>query len=294
MFAPAWTVSSTKEAMKKNSRSLVLFFIALVFFTSSTGAEAQRQPSPIDDRQVAIILQRLELHSTRFRGTINLALIERRVDQTRRQNDINTFEPGLRIAINQFKEQIRHGRASVIDVLAVLERASLINGFMTRNRLNPQAQSDWASVRTDLNALSNAYGLKWQWNVKTAPEVIASRLSRQSEREVDLLIQRIENRADTFRSSLTDAFGESRYDHTLGERNMNDAVRNFKNATNQLRNLFDTGQPLATQVERVLAWAIPIDAYMLKNLLTERVQKDWSTLRIDLNALSRGYDLSAN
>ena len=62
-----------------------------------------------------------------------------------------------------------------------LQKALLVNGFMTRNRLNGQVQNDWATVRTDLNALANAYGVSWQWNRQTLPPVDSSRSSRLSD-----------------------------------------------------------------------------------------------------------------
>jgi hypothetical protein len=176
-----------------------------------------------------------------------------------------------------------------------LQKASPVNGFMTRNRLNPQVQNDWAQVRTDLNGLANAYGISWQWNRQTTlPPVNSSRSSRLPDSELNQLIRRIETGGDTFRSSLTDAFSRTRYDQTTGEVNMNDAVSGFKNATVQLRYQFDTRQPATDYVARVLARATPIDNYMRNNRLTTRAQNDWSTLRGDLNTLAGAFNILAN
>jgi hypothetical protein len=108
------------------------------------------------------------------------------------------------------------------------------------------------------------------------------------------LIRRIDTGGEAFRTSLTEAFGESRYDQTRSEGTMNDHVRTFKNATDQLRNQFDSRKPVPAYVERLLARAAPIDTYMRNNRLTNRVQNDWSTLRGDLGLLASSYNLATN
>lgn len=277
----------------KNSKSVVSVFILFLFSIIGVSAQAQRQPSRNTDRQVGVILQRLERSSNRFRVSLNVALVQGRIDQTRPQNDINSFEPGFESAINQFRDQFNRSRAGVADVQNVLQKASLINGFMTRNRLNRAVQNDCAQARTDLNSLANAYGISWKWNRQTPP-VHPNPSSRLSDNELDQLIRRIETGGDALRSSLTDAFDQTRYDPTRSEGSMNDAVQGFTRATNQLRNLFDTRQPVAVSVEGVLARAAPIDTYMRNNRLTNRAQNDWATLRGDLNTLAGAYNLSAN
>ena len=67
-------------------------------------------------------------------------------------------------------------------------------------------------------------------------------IPRLSESELNQLIQQVENGGDTFRVSLTDAFCQRPYDRTRSEGNMNDALRGFKKATDQLRIRFDARQ----------------------------------------------------
>ena len=84
--------------MKKSKRIMSVF---ILFALAIIGVSAQAQPrtNRVTDRQVSTILQRLERSSNRFRGSLNLALVNGRIDQTRPQNDINTFEPAFQSAI---------------------------------------------------------------------------------------------------------------------------------------------------------------------------------------------------
>lgn len=268
---------------------LVLFAFGLI----GMSAQAQRRPNGITDRQVSVILQRLEQSSNRFHNSLNLVLVNARIDETRPQNDINSFEPAFTSAIDQFRDKFRRRQDGVADVQNILQKAELVNGFMTRNRLNVPAQNDWATVRNNLNSLANAYGVSWQWNRPTLPPNSSSQPSRLSDSQLNQLIQRIETGRNTFASSLTAAFDRNRYRQTGSQRNMLVAVGDLKNATDQLRYQFDARQPLADYVSRVLARATPIDTYMNQNQLTTQAQTDWGTLRSDLNTLAGALNLSA-
>ena len=274
-------------------KSIVSVFILLAFSIAiGVSIQAQQQTSRNNARQVSNILQRLERSSSRFRNSLNVGLVQVSVDQTRPQNDISTFESGFQLAIKQFREQFTRRLAVAADVENVLQKASPINSFITQNTLNPRVKNDWSLVRTDLNTLATVYAVNWQWNQLTPMKVDASGSFRLSESELNQLIQRIENGGDTFRVSLTDAFFQRPYDRTRSEGNMNDALRVFKKATDQLRISFDARQLVTDDVRRLLDHATPLDIFMRDDALTDRVKSDWSTLRGDLSVLAKAYDLA--
>ncbi|MDQ6652263.1 MAG: hypothetical protein M3Y84_05930, partial [Acidobacteriota bacterium] len=122
----------------------------------------------------------------------------------------------------------------------------------------------------------------------------ANRQNRLSDQELTQLIGRIENGGETFRSSLSDAFDRSGYDQTRRQDNINESLRYFKSATDQLRNNFDARRSLQGDVERVVGQATVIDQFMRNNQLTDRAQNDWSALRTDLNTLAIAYNISSN
>lgn len=278
----------------KNSKRIMSGFILFALAVIGVTAQAQRRPARVNDRQVNSILQRIERSTNTFRTSLNLALVNQRVDQTRPQNDINNFEPDLGSAIDQFKNRFATRQAGIGDVQNILEKASLVNGFMSRHRLNTRVQNNWAAVRTDLNALATAYGITWEWNRQTQAQGNPSQSYRMRDAELNQLIQRIETGGNTFQASLNNAFSRSRYDQNNSNANVNDDVREFKNATAQLRNQHNTRQPVADDVERVLALARPIDTFMRSNQLTNRAQTDWSTLKNELNTLASAFNVSAN
>jgi len=274
-------------------KSIVSVFILLAFsIVIGVSAKAQPQPNRNNTRAVGNMLQRLERSSSRFRNSLNLALVQGSVDQMRPQNDVSTFESCFELAIKQFRDQFSRRLAVATDVESILQKASPINSFIIQNNLNPRVKNDWTSVRTDLNTLASAYGVSWQWDQLTPMKVDANGSFRLSESELNQLIQRIENGGDTFRVSLTDAFSRTPYDHTRSESNMNDALRGFKKATDQVRIHFDARELISDDVKQLLDHAEPLDNFMRDNPLTGHAKSDWSTLRADLSVLGNAYDVA--
>src|ERR1044071_8379954 len=274
-------------------KSIVSVFILLAFpIVIGVSIQAQQQPNRNNTRQCGKILQRLERSSSRFRNSLNLALVQVSVDQTQPQNDLSTFQSGFELAIKQFRDQFTRRLAVATDVESILQKASPINSFITQNNLNPRVKNDWTSVRTDLNTLAIAYGVSWQWNQLTPMKVAANGSFRLSESELNQLIQRIENGGDTFRVSLTDAFSQRAYDRTRSEGNMNDALRGFKKATDQVRIRCHARELTSDDVRRLLDQASPLDSFMRDTACTGSVKSDWSTLRGDLTFVTSAYDVA--
>jgi hypothetical protein len=231
----------------KNSKRIVSVVIVFAFSVIGVWAQTQPQLYRSNDGKVRVILQRLERSSSQFRNSLNLALVQSSIDQTRAENDINTFEPGFETALHQFRSQFGRHLEGVADVEAVLGQASLINGFMARNRLNRRAQSDWASIRTDLNGLANSYGVTWTWSRPAPPPTNSSGSLHLSDGDINKLIQLFETGGDAFRTSLTVAFDQSSYAQSIPERTMNDDLRSLKRETTQLRLQFDNKQQIVSQ-----------------------------------------------
>lgn len=288
------TVNEAVEVERRKMtiiKSIASVFI-LLLFSIIIGFAVQAQSNRTNTRQVGNMLQQLERSSSRFRNSLNVALVQRSVDQTLAHNDISTFQAGLDLAIKQFRDQFTRRLAVASDVESILQKASPINSFITQNTLNPRVKNDWASVRTALNTLASAYGVSWQWNQLSPMKVDSNRSFRLSESELTQLIQQIENGGDKFRVSLTDAFFQRPYDGTRSESNMNEALRGFKKATDQVRIRFDARQLVLDDVQRLLDQAQPLENFMRDNRLTDRAKSDWSILRTNLNLLAKAYNIS--
>jgi O-methyltransferase involved in polyketide biosynthesis len=115
---------------------------------------------------------------------------------------------------------------------------------------------------------------------------------RLSDKEVERILQRIENQANNFRRSLDAALDRSRFNGTNREDDINSFIKNFDEQAKRLNDRFDDNKSVAADVEAVLNSAAAIDQFMRRQPLSERAQNDWSTLRASLDDLAQAYSVS--
>ncbi|MEP6703467.1 MAG: YMGG-like glycine zipper-containing protein [Acidobacteriota bacterium] len=122
----------------------------------------------------------------------------------------------------------------------------------------------------------------------------ARRTTRVSDRQVEQIIRRIERRSDAFRRSFDAALDRSRFDGSYTEDSVNELVKAFETATNDLRSRFNGRTAVASDVDTVLNRAAQIDQFMRTNLRQARVQGDWTLLKGDLQTLANAYSVAFN
>ncbi len=120
------------------------------------------------------------------------------------------------------------------------------------------------------------------------------RTTRVNDRQVEQIIRSIEQRSDVFRRSFDAALDRSRFDGSYTEDSVNEFVKGFEEATNDLRSRFNGRTAAAGDVDNVLNRAAQIDQFMRTNLRQRRVQGDWTLLKGDLQRLANAYSVAFN
>ena len=83
-----------------------------------------------------------------------------------REDDINAFVKNFDRATTSLHERFKDHKSVSADVQTVLDSAARIDQFMRRQQFrNGKAQRDWSVVRADLDQLSQAYNVTWNWGV---------------------------------------------------------------------------------------------------------------------------------
>jgi hypothetical protein len=267
-----------------------------------TSAQAQRRTYRMNDRQVEALINRVETSTDRFRQSVDFALDRSRYNGTASEDEINRFIQTFDQATDQLRERFNRRASVSADVENVLRQAVSIDQFVITNRLGGRVRSDWNLVRTDLDALARAYNVAWRWDQSAGVGTGygggtgygSQRPYRVTDQQLDTLIRRIETRTDSFRANLDRALDRTRYDGTRAEDDINRFVRDFEQATDQLRSRFGSRTSVAADVENVLRQASLIDSFVSRNRLNRRATDDWALLRTDLNELASTYSVAWN
>ena len=290
--------------MNRIRQTISLALVAAMFSLGLASAHAQTQrPYRINDRQVENALRRVETDADRFRASFAAAMDRSRWNGTSTEDQLNTYVQNFEQATDTLRSRFNARTSVAADVESVLSQAAFLNDFMMRNRLDMQAMNDWTTLRADLDALARAYNVTWDWTRQTGnvgygnpgpgstPSGVAYRIN---DRQLDNIIRRVETGADRFRASIANSLDRSRYDGTRAEDNINQFIRDFETATDQLRSRFDARNSAASDVENVLRQATYIDDFMTRQTLSVRAENDWTTLRGDLNQLASAYSVAWN
>lgn len=122
----------------------------------------------------------------------------------------------------------------------------------------------------------------------------AQQPSRSSDQQVKALLNRIDQRTDTFRSSFDRAIDRNPINESRAEDQINRSVTDFEDATDRLRDRVNARRAGTVDVEEVLSRASLIDSFMARNQLDASAEDDWQDLRQDLDQLAYVYGVTAN
>ena len=112
--------------------------------------------------------------------------------------------------------------------------------------------------------------------------------------EVNDLIQRAENRSDSFVRLFDSAMDKSALDGTKREDRLNERTKDLEKALDELRREFDRKESYIEtkpEMRRVLNIAGEINRVMLARRLGSAVETEWISLRRELNVLASVYFL---
>lgn len=121
-----------------------------------------------------------------------------------------------------------------------------------------------------------------------------NRWGNTNKRAIENLVRRVEQRTDSFVRQFDRALDNSRADGTRREDRLNELAGELERATNQLRRGFDRSDSLQEnrdEVERCVSIASRIDRAVSRGRVGNGVQNTWRTLRNELNALARAYNV---
>jgi hypothetical protein len=274
-------------------RKLIFLFTVLIAgLTTAITTEAQVRPYTATDSQVQYLLNRIETRTDTFRRSLNTALDSSSLNGTDSEDAITGYISEFETATDSLKAKFDSRRTVDQDVEDVLNRAAYINQFMSNNRLTAAAQSNWNYLRADLNTLARYYGVTWDWtNPVSTTTSTNTRPYRVSDTTVETLLARIETGTDRFKRSIDRA--ANRPQNTNADE-IARFVADFETETDRLKQRFDARQSVGNDVSMVLTRAAYINQFMTNNRLNAAAERNWATLKTDLDTLADYYAVSWN
>lgn len=284
--------------MKKKLVLMTMLSLAWIGIISAGTATAQIYNSRVSNRQVDTLLRRIETRTDTFKRNMNASLDRSTINNTNREDRISDFIANFETATDALRQQFNARQNVNAEVTEVLNRAIFIDRFMNRNRLSSAAESDWVSLRTDLNTLARYYEITPDWtrqpNGQAGDTGVYTPAYTVTDTQLGSLLTRIENRTDTFKNQMNRSLDRSVLNNTRTEDSITTYVADFESATDRLKQRFDSRQSTDTDVSDVLTRALYIDRFVTRNRLNYSAQSQWRALRTDLDTLASYYRVSWN
>jgi len=145
-----------------------------IFGVFSAQGQSTTRPYRVNDTQIRALVTRIETKTDTFKQQMNEAVDRTRWNNTNSEDNINAMIADFETATDRLNRSIGNTRAYNNEANDVLTRAAYIDQFMRRNRLRPGVQSQWTSLRYDLDTLARNYNVSWNWNQTLPPYVAGS------------------------------------------------------------------------------------------------------------------------
>ena len=150
--------------MKNYSLKFLVVIIAIVgsMCAMSSEVNAQIRRNNLSRAQIDRLIKNVEERVDRFVVQFNYALDNSRLNNTRREDNLNQRARDLEAATDELRREFDRNdskRENSAEVRKCLNIASDINVAMRNRRLGAATENNWRAVRNELNALAKVYGL---------------------------------------------------------------------------------------------------------------------------------------
>jgi len=264
----------------------VVLAVGLAVASAGMATAGQQRPYRVSDQQLKDLVDRIGTHNDAFRGSFERALDRSPIKGSPTADQADRSMKDFSQAADLLRDRVNDRQSGASDAENLLRRASAIDSLMTRFQFETTAQRDWQALRLDMNDLTRAYGIAWNWSAaaQTMP-------ARVDDNQVKQLLKTIGQKADTFDKSLDRAFVNSQYDAGRGKNEIHQSVQDLKQATSRLRDRVNGRQANTLDAEEVLRRGASIDGFMQRYQLSAQAEQQWLVLRGDLDKLASAYNV---
>jgi hypothetical protein len=140
-----------------------LMACCVVLALASTSFAQWRGSSRYNRGQIDRLIRQAETHSNHFVAVFDRALDRSRLEGTIREDRLNERAAQLESQLNVARQELGRNPNHWAIRLAIsnaLDVGQSINTIMRRRNLTPNAERQWMMLRSDLNRLAVAYGLR--------------------------------------------------------------------------------------------------------------------------------------
>lgn len=268
------------------------------------------KPYRVADNNIQVLLSRLESSTDTFKREMDKAVDRSALDDTNKEDMVMSYITEFENSTDRLKQKFDAKKSVSGDVEDVLRRAAAINMFIERNNLDDRANRAnrnnrrnkwsnsigiWSNIKTDLNTLAGYYNVSSNWeNMPINNNNSNAMAYTVAGSNVRTLLSGLETKTDDYKRLMNTALDRSVLNNSRSEDAIVAYVTAFENATDKLKQNFDANKSTDADVQEVLNRAAFIDSFMRDYRLLNSAERQWVSIRNDLNMLSNYYAVNFN
>lgn len=148
-----------KQMSRLRRVTATTFAIAVLLSALTTMAQTRAYRGTF--QSVRNLINRIDNQSDIFRTSLDTALDQSRIDGSNAEDNINLFVRDFDSAVDRLRDRFNSRQSTASDAQEVLTRASLVDRFLNRRRLDASVHQNWATLRLQLNQLADVYNVTW-------------------------------------------------------------------------------------------------------------------------------------
>jgi hypothetical protein len=258
---------------------VTLIIAAVVLTVGVANAQVQQK---ISEQQLTDLLSRIDTSTGNFVKAADKAMDKAGYDGSPREDELNQILKRFKSATAALAKDHSVAANAKSNFETVLHHGVAIENFFKKYPLDG-VETEWTTLRSDLGELAAGFNITWEQGHAIGAPVGAV--------DVKSVAQHIEDVADKFKEALDKALDASKWNNTKQEDEVNQYVREFRDATNNFQDHYNEGDRAAADAKEVLTKANKIDGWMKKYPLTPEVQSAWVPVRTDLDRLAKYYNV---
>lgn len=153
--------------IRNDLNTLSSYYRVVWTWNGNTNVPVATRSYTVSDTQLQTLLARIEQRTDVFRRATDRSLDNSGRNGTRSEDTITQYVADFENATDSLRRNFDERDSVSSDVEEVLQRASVIDGFIRNNRQTVAVNRQWNLLRTDLNTLANYYRVSWDWNNTT-------------------------------------------------------------------------------------------------------------------------------
>ena len=145
----------------------VVLAVALAVASAGMATAGQQRPYRVSDQQLKDLVNRIETHTNAFHDSFGRAMDRSPMKGSPTADQADRSMKDFEQAADLLRDRVNDGQSVTSDAENLLRRASALESLMTRFQFETAAQRDWQALRLDMNDLTRAYGIAWNWSAAT-------------------------------------------------------------------------------------------------------------------------------